>query len=427
MSDPGRIRSVDEHRAALCRDLAPLTPVALPVADAVGRVLAEPVHARVALPRFDHAAMDGFAVRAADLGAGAGTDAGLPVVGTSGAGLPGPEFLAAGTAIRIMTGAPMPTAADAVVPFEWTQDASGTAGVPTVRVDRPVPVGANIRRAGEDVAAGVLVAAAGAVLDPRTAGLIAATGTGSVLVHPAPRVAVLTTGTELVGAGADPDHLAAGAVHDSTAVTLVAELRALGAQAHAVGPAGDDPGDFLVRLDQAVRDVDLLITTGGISAGDRDVVKAALAGRDGFWFGPVAVRPGRPQGAGALVVDTGDGGRRVPVIALPGTPAATYLAFQCFVRPVLGLLAGGAATVEVQVEVAAPVRRSRDRTLLLPGRYDGDGRAEVLPGHAGHSQRLVAAADLILVVPPGSEDLPAGAKIGAIAPAGAGSARARAR
>ncbi|MEQ6903742.1 gephyrin-like molybdotransferase Glp [Nocardioides sp. YIM 152588] len=419
MDLPAPARSVEEHRAALLADLAPLAPVATPPADAVGRRLAEPVVAAVALPRFDHAAMDGFAVHASDLAPPAAADAGLPVSGTIGAGVPGPGALERGTAIRIMTGAPVPPGADAVVPFEWTTSVHGR-----VLVGRPVAAGANIRRAGEDVAAGDEVAAAGAVLAPRTVGLLAATGVGDVLVRPAPRVVVLTTGTELVPAGTPADRLAAGAVHDSTAVALVAELRALGAQARAVGPVGDEPEDFLVALDQAVRDADLVVTTGGISAGDRDVVKAALSGRDGFWFGPVAVRPGRPQGAGSLVVESG-GSRRVPVVALPGTPAATYLAFQCFVRPVLALLAGAdpvRAGVDVPVEVAAPVRRSPDRTLLLPGTYDAEGRALVLPGHAGHSQRLLARADLVLVVPPGSEDLPAGARIGAIVPAGAGDA-----
>ncbi|TYL46323.1 molybdopterin molybdotransferase MoeA [Nocardioides sp. BGMRC 2183] len=406
MSAPGAARGVAEHLTDLLDGLAALAPVDLGLAEAVGRVLAVDVAAAVAVPRFDHAAMDGYAVRAAECAAGEP----LPVVAAIGAGAAGPSELESGAAVRIMTGAPVPPGADTVVPFEATVQTTDAR----VRLPADVRGGAHIRRAGEDVAAGEVVAAAGDILDPRTAGLLAATGTARVTVHPAPRLVVLTTGSELVPAGTDPAHLAPGAIHDSTAVILAAEARALGVEVVHRGPVGDDPEAFLVLLHDAVRSADLVVTTGGVSAGDHDVVKAALAGRAGFWFGQVAVRPGRPQGHGVLHVDGEHGRRAVPVVNLPGTPAASYLTFQAFVRPLLAVLSGAAPEVTTQVPLAAAVRRPPDRTLLLPARYDADGRAVPLPGHVGHSQRLLAEAELVLVVPPGADDLPEGARIGAI-------------
>lgn len=409
MNPTGPLRTFAEHRSSLLAGIAPLPAQRLELTAAIGGVLAADVRAAVALPRFDHAAMDGYALRSAD------APGRLPVVATLEAG-DGPHILAAGTAVRIMTGAPVPTGADAVVAFEEAAG-SGTG----VEIGA-VAAGAHVRRAGEDVAAGDVVAPAGTVLDPRTAGLAAATGVGSVQVHRTPRLVVLTTGAELVPAGTDADHLAAGAVHDSTAVSLVAEARARGFEVTHRGPVGDDPEDFLVLLHEAVRGADLVVTTGGVSAGTRDVVKDALGRHADFWFGPVAVRPGRPQGHGALSVDGDFGPRRVPVITLPGTPAASTLTFLAFALPVLEALAGRApapsgsdGSVGSEVVLGEDVRCRPDRTTLLAGRYDDHRRAVVLPGHVGHSQRLLAAAEVVLVVPPGDGAVPAGARIGAIA------------
>lgn len=425
MNDSQQPRSFDEHRTALLAGIAALPPVTVDLTEAIGSTLAAGVRAAVALPRFDHAAMDGYAVRAAD------APGRLPVVATLEAG-DGPHVLAPGTAVQIMTGAPVPHGADAVVAFEEadrvTDPGGGLVGGEAVAVGA-VAAGAHVRRAAEDVAHGELVAGAGSVLDPRTAGLAAATGVGRVQVHRTPRLVVLTTGAELVPAGTDPAHLREGAVHDSTAVTLLAEARARGFHAVHRGPVGDDPEDFLVLLHEAVREADLVVTTGGVSAGTRDVVKAALRRRTEFWFGPVAVRPGRPQGHGTLTVDGADGraGRRsVPVITLPGTPSASALTFLAFVVPVLEALAGRTPSVS-DVELAAPVRRRPDRTVLLAAAHDERGRAVVLPGHVGHSQRLLAAAELVLVVPPGDGEVAEGARIGAIALGRSGPAATKGR
>ncbi|UMG93726.1 gephyrin-like molybdotransferase Glp [Nocardioides sp. TF02-7] len=398
----------------------------MPLPDALGLVCATTVHAAVPVPRFDHAAMDGYAVRAADVAAaGDGAPVELPVVGAVAAGDAAVPALAAGTAVRIMTGAPVPDGADTVVPFEWTDERTGRTG--PVRVLRAAPAGRHVRRAGEDVAGGTAVAAAGAVLGPHHLGLLAAAGLPDVPVHPAPRVAVLATGAELVGAGAQLDDLP-GQVVDSNTVALVAAVRRAGARAVLPGPAPDDTDLFLDRLQRAADAADLVVTTGGISAGDHDVVKAALGGRDEFWFGPVAVRPGRPQGCGA--VRSGDG-RTVPVVALPGTPVAAFTSWCLFALPAVRRLAGRPAGVARRLPLGVPVTAGPDRTSVLPATVDRatgtvapagrrtDGAAggpqrmtsaDPAPG-AGHSLRMLAAADALLLVPPQGRLLPAGTDV----------------
>lgn len=385
---------VDAHVARILALLSPLPPVTVPVADALGLVNAADVSAPAALPRFDHAAMDGYAVRAADV-AGPVT---LPVAGVVAAGDAALPALAPGTAWRIMTGAPVPAGADAVVPFEWTD-----RGHERVTIDRPVVPGRHVRRAGEDVLAGAVVAATGAVLTPSRLALLAGVGVVSVAVRPAPRVAVIATGAELTVGGA----VGAGQVSDSNTVAISAAAVAAGARVRAHGPVTDAPGALLEQLASAVEDADLVVTTGGVSAGDHDVVKAALRGHEGFWFGGVAVKPGRPQGCGAVAASDG---RRVPVVCLPGTPVAAYSSFRLFAEPAVRALAGRSPSSERAV-LDAPVEVATDRTLVLPAASVAPGRVAQLPGHVGHSQRLLAAADVLLVVPPGEGPLPAGAEV----------------
>lgn len=373
MPDP----SVADHRTRVRQALTPLPgPVEVPLAGAHGRVLAADVVAAVAVPPFDHAAMDGFAVRAADV---ASVPVELPVAGVVAAGDPVPT-LQAGTAIRIMTGAELPPGADLVVPFEWT------AGSDPVRVLETAAAGRHVRRRGEDVDAGEVAVPAGTTLGPAHVGLLASVGHRTVPVRPRPRLGVLSTGAELVN----------GDVPDSNSATIAAAAAGLGAEVTCFGPVGDDPAAFRARLRDAAAASDLVVTTGGISAGDHDVVKAVLRDEPGFWFGKVAQRPGRPQGFGVLDVD----GRAVPVLTLPGTPVAAYGAFLLYGRDALAVLAGDPAGAPVRrVRLGAPVHAG-DRTVLLPGVYDDNGHVVPLPGHAGHSQRLLARAEVLLVVPP---------------------------
>lgn len=382
MTDPAC--SVDEHRSRVLEGVRALDPEVVPLAEALGRVLAADVAATLSVPPFDHAAMDGFAVRAADVAA---VPVSLPVTGAVAAG-DAVTPLAPGTAVRIMTGAPVPPEADLVVPFEWT------SGTDPVEVRERADAGRHIRFEGEDVRAGEVALAAGARLGPAQLGLLTSVGASAVPVHARPRVAVLSTGAELV----------AGQVPDSNSPTLVAAARDAGADAAAFGPAPDDLAGFRALLATAVEAADVVVTTGGISAGDHDVVKAALRDDPAFWFGPVAMKPGRPQGCGVVVASDG---RRVPVVTLPGTPIAAHAAFLLYVVPLLHAL-GGSSWRPATAPLAAAVRAG-DRTVLLPAAFsDASGAVAPLPGHAGHSQRLLAAADALLVVPPSGRLLPEG-------------------
>ncbi|MDQ6522897.1 molybdopterin molybdotransferase MoeA [Nocardioides sp. LHD-245] len=395
MTDPsgsgpaGRSASVADHRARIRAGVAPLDrSESLPVDEARGRVLAADVAAALAVPPFDHAAMDGFAVRAAEVVA---PPVELPVVGVVAAGDPAPPDLPAGAAYRIMTGAPVPAGADLVIPFEWT------TGTDPVRVERSAGAGRHVRRQGEDVGAGEVALRAGTRLGAAQLGLLTSMGVAEVAVRPRPRLGVIATGAELVG----------GQIPDSNTRTLLAAGRAEGAVATAHGPAPDDPDGFRSMLAAAAEVSDLVVTTGGISAGDHDVVKAALAGTDGFWFGPVALKPGRPQGFGRVRASDG---RQVPVLTLPGTPIAAYAAFLLFGREALARLGGAAGAATRRAPLGVPVAAG-DRTVVLPGVYDENGHVVPLPGHAGHSQRLLAQAEVLMVVPPVGGELAAGRSI----------------
>lgn len=387
------------------------------VTEALGRMLAEPVAARLAVPPYDQAAMDGFAVRAVDIAAASGrVPVVLPVAGVVAAGDSAPP-LPDGQAIRIMTGAAIPAGADLVVPFEWTD-----GGAP-VSVHRAASPGAHIRREGEDVAADEVALMAGSAIGAARIGLLTSIGVSEVAVRRRPRLAVLSTGAELTPLAGEQAPSARRAVPlgtsngpvrspeptqvpDSNTATLLAAGRAAGCEVEAFGPVPDDVATFRARLADAAARADLVVTTGGISAGDHDVVKAALGTDDHFWFGPVALKPGRPQGCG--VVHAADG-RAVPVVTLPGTPIAAASAFALFVLPALSALAG-APWRPRQAALATTVEGS-DRTVLLPGVCINGGRITPLQGHAGHSQRLLAAADALLVVPPTGKVVPAGTRV----------------
>ena len=388
---------VEAHLDRILALVTPPAPVAVPVADALGLVTAADVVAPLDLPRFDHAAMDGYAVRAADVS----EPVSLPVAGVVAAGDARLPTLAPGTAWRIMTGAPVPAGADAVVPFEWTD-----RGADLVRIRRAVAGAQNIRVAGEDVLAGRVALLAGTELAPRHLAFLAAIGCGEVSVRPAARVAVVTTGEELAGAGAD---LGQARIPDSNRVALVAAARAAGAAVVSSVTVPDDPAALVAQLARVAEEADLVVTTGGISAGDHDVVKGALAERADFWFGSVAVKPGRPQGCGVL---RSADARRVPVVCLPGTPAAAYASFRLFAEPAIRALGCRRPVVlRSRAVLGTSVTPAADRTLLLPAIHAAGGRVTQLAGHVGHSQRLLAAADVLLVVPPGDAPLAVGTEV----------------
>jgi len=302
------LRSVSDHQVRIADLIGTLAPTTVAVADARGLVLAEPVTAAEQLPSFDNSAMDGYAVRAVDIAqASPEAPVRLPVAADIPAGSSGGE-LAPGTAHRIMTGAPLPRGADAVVEVEATD-----AGTDVVAISGARDAGSFVRRAGADVSTGATVLDAGSVIGPAQVGLLAALGVAEVVVRPRPRVLVCSTGSELT----DDPAPGSGQIRDSNSHMLAAAVEDAGAIAIRrlwVADAEVDAG------------VDLILTSGGVSAGAYEVVKDALGPR-GVEFTKVAMQPGMPQGSGTYD-DTA-------VVCLPGNPVSSLVSFEVFVRPAL--------------------------------------------------------------------------------------------
>ena len=396
------MRPVEEHAAAVAALVAPTGTETVPLAQARDRVLAADLTSPVALPPFANSAMDGYAVRAADL---AGPPVTLPVPEDVPAGRVDGPPLAAGTAHRIMTGAPLPDGADAVVQVEWTD--GGLPGA-TVTVARAVEVGQSVRGAGEDVSAGQVVLTAGTVLGPAQIGLAAAVGAAELLVHRRPRVLVLSTGSELVAPGQPLRH---GHIHESNGPMLAAAIDDAGGQARLLRFVPDDVEEFLATLDAALEDepTDLVVTSGGVSAGAYEVVKDAFASR-GVTFTKVAMQPGMPQGAGRY----DHAGHAVPVVTLPGNPVSSLVSFEVFVRPVLRAAAGHPhpgrprVTARVSEDVGSPAGRRQFRR----GRLDAvTGTVSPVGGAGSHLLAALAHADCLFVVGEDVTEVAAGTEV----------------
>ena len=401
---PMRLRTVEEHVDAVLAGASPTPAVFLPLAAASGLVLAVPVASRVSLPAFDNSAMDGYAVRLADV-AGASPDEPvvLPVVDDVPAGDARAVTLRPGTAIRIMTGAPVPGGTQAVVPFEDTD-----SGTTSVRVSVAPAPGAHVRLLGEDVAVGEEVLAAGTLVGPAQVGLLAACGHTHAPVHRAPRVLVLSTGSELVPAG---QPLGPGRIHDSNGPMLVAAARSLGAQVVTAAAVRDVPGALADAVRAHLDDVDLVLTSAGVSAGAYDVVREDLrtlaADPSDVQLVQVAMQPGKPQGLAFV------GPRRVPVLALPGNPVSAYVSFHLFVRPVLRRLAGHttleAPVVRARLTDAVQHRLGRRGYLRVRLAAGIDGwEATPVGGNGSHLLGALAHADALLVVPEDVDAMAAG-------------------
>ncbi|HYY11579.1 MAG TPA: gephyrin-like molybdotransferase Glp [Kineosporiaceae bacterium] len=383
--------TVEEHRGRALAAFAPLPPVRVPLLRALGLVLAEDVVSSLVLPPFENSAMDGFAVRAADVAAASDADpVVLPVLGEVAAGGGRPAALEPGTAVRIMTGAPVPPGADAVVPVEWT---AGWTDGERVVVHRAAEPGAFVRAAGGDVESGEVVLRAGARLSPRHLALLAAVGCADVAVRPAPRVVVLSTGSELVPLGQDPRY---GEIHDSNGYGLTAAAAELGADASYAGIVADEPGAVRAALEAAAASADLVLTSGGVSAGTRDTVKEVLTALGTVRFDKVAMQPGMPQGFGTI------GG--TPVFTLPGNPVSSMVSFEVFVRPALLAVLGVEGWQRPRVEAAATVgwsapagRRQYARATL--DRHDGQVTVTPVGAQGSHLAADLAVATCLAVVP----------------------------
>ncbi|QBI55861.1 molybdotransferase-like divisome protein Glp [Streptomonospora litoralis] len=405
------MKTVEQHISDVLDLVEPLEPVELDLLSAHGGVLAEPVASRVSLPQFDNSAMDGYAVAAADLaGASADEPVRLPVVADIPAGDVSAVAVRRGHCARIMTGAPLPRGADAVVPVEWTD-----GGRATVAVDREVRVGNAIRRSGEDVEKGATILQRGAVLGGAELAVLAAVGRGSALVHPRPRVVVLSTGAELVEPGSP---VGPGQIWESNSYMLAAAALDAGCVAYRHGFTGDDPAAVLATIEDVLAQADIVLTTGGVSMGAYDVVKEVLSGSGTVRFDKVAVQPGMPQGAGTV----GESG--TPILTLPGNPVSAYVSFQLFVRPALRRLRGLPTDPlpAVHARLTAPVphsprgRRSYLRAVL---QYDGgEGAtpytARPVTRQGSHQLSALAETNALVVVPESVTELAEGSVVEAV-------------
>jgi len=400
----GELETLDAHLARVLDAVHPLAPVDVPLADAAGNVLAIDLRSRLDIPVFDNSAMDGYAVRHADVAtASAAHPVTLRVVGEVAAGSVADPAIGPGEAVHIMTGAPLPSAADAVVPIEQTDRGHE---VVTVTV-APLP-GAHVRRAGEDLHAGDPVLAAGVRLTAGRLSAIAAAGHAHVAVHPKPRVGIISTGSELV----TPGHpLARGQIPESNSLLLAGLVREAGGDVAHVTSVPDDESELDDELARCLdARLDLIVLSGGVSVGAHDVVRAALEPLRTVGFHTIAMQPGKPQAFGMLHrgVET-----PTPVFGLPGNPVATAVSFEAFVRPALLRLQGAADVHRPRVTAVAargwrvphakvqfmPVSVVADRSTVA----GVDTRPRVRPATSGGSgSHLVgglASADGYAIVP----------------------------
>lgn len=384
---------VEDVRAFVLAACPPGPVVAVPLAQALGAVAGAEVRAREPVPAFDNSAMDGFAVRAADVAAAPTT---LRVVGTQLAGPVVPLELGRGEAVRIMTGAAVPAGADAVVMVERTSPGADDG---SVVIEAAVEPGTAVRRAGDDLRAGDVVVVPGTVLTPGRLGVLASVGAATVAVHRRPRVGVLSTGDELV----DVDRpLEPGLVRDSNRPTLLALVETSGFEPVDLGRAPDDEEAIASAVGGAVERCDAVLSSGGVSMGDVDLVKVVLDRiGDMRWF-QIAVKPAKPFAFGTVA--------GVPVFGLPGNPVSSMVSFELFARPALRRMAGfGDRDLErprVRAVAGEDLRRQPDGKVhylrvVTERRADGRWAVRSAGGQGSHQLAAMAAADGLAVLPDG--------------------------
>ena len=390
MIEVPELLTIDEALARVLEHARALPGEDVAVADAAGRVLASAAVARVDLPPFPSSAMDGYAVRATD------TPGVLTVAGRSAAGHPAGIELTTGNAIAISTGAVVPDGADAVVPVERTRGGEGTVDV------EQVARGENVRPRGGDTAAGDTVVPAGATCGPAQLGALAAVGLERVRCARRPRVAVLATGSELRLPG---EPLGPGEIYESNTVMLAAQVRRAGAEVEVHGAVADDADATRAALERGL-DADVLLTSGGVSVGEHDLVRGLLAELgvvEVFWR--VAVKPGKP-------VAFSTRGSTL-VFGLPGNPVSSFVGFELFVRPALAALQGASdprpAFLPARLGAALPRNAARDE--LVRARIGDGGIVQPLTGQESHMIARAAHANALVLVPRGDGELAAGSAV----------------
>jgi molybdopterin molybdotransferase len=390
--------SVEEAIDIILRAVHPLPPVQVPFTDALGLVLAEDVHAAEPMPPFKAASVDGYAVIAADPS---------PIrrlVGEQSAGYVAEVKVTPGTVVRVTTGAPIPPGTDAVVMVEFTQEKDGQIEIKTT-----VEAGSNIRPIGQDLAQWQLVLAQGTFLEAPEIGLLAMIGKTQVLAYPAPRVGVMSTGDELVEPG---DPLKPGQIRDANRFSLMSAVREAGGIAVDLGRITDEAGTLQETIERGLHQADVLLTSGGVSMGQLDLVKPYLAKRGTIHFGRVRAKPGKP-----VTFATLDG---VPVFAMPGFPVSALVSFEVYVRPALLKMAGHTRLHRPrrQVTLTHDVPHTAGRTEFQRAivTRDANGRyTAVTTGYQGSGRLLsMHGANALLILPYQQGDFLTGSEVEAI-------------
>ena len=375
--------SVEEARRRVLSAFVPLTSIDIPVGDARGYVLASDLFAPHALPRFDNSAMDGYAVRGEETkDASEGSPVVLEVAGEVRAGDPGDIKVLPGTAVRIMTGAPLPAGADAVVQVEETEEAEGR-----VTITGATPIGRNVRPAGDDLAAGELLVGAGTELGAGELALLASMGFSPLPVTRRPKVAVLVTGDELVAPEAQPKP---GQIRDSNSVALAALVEDAGADLMPFPSVPDDRAAVLEAFGRAADVADLVVSSGGVAVGKYDFVKEVVEELGGIDLWRVAMQPGKPVVLGNV--------KGTPFLGLPGNPVSIHVGFEQFVRPAIRKMRGCKHLLRptIRARLTEPVakRAGRLHFVRVRLRADSEGWLATPTGPQGsHIQSSLVECD----------------------------------
>lgn len=406
--------SVEEALDKVLGYVGVLSEEEAPILDSLGQVLAENVASPLNVPPLDNSAMDGYAVRSSDTrGASGESPRLLRVIDTVAAGSISEYEVEPGSAIRIMTGAPVPRGADSVVPFEDTDETSRPAPATEIGILKEVESGLNIRRAGEDIAKGSLVLRRGAVISPAEIGVLASLGRRTVRVIRRPLVAILATGNELVGAG---EPLPRGKIYNSNSYSLAALVKYYGGIPKILGIAQDSEDSVVSSLRHGL-EADLLITSGGVSVGDYDVVKDVLAKQGEIDFWTVRMKPGKPLAFGVI-----KGVRRagtetsIPHLGLPGNPVSAMITFELFARPVILKMMGrenlARPTIEAVLEgsvVNRDLRRIFARVVVE--RRGGQYFARLTGPQGSGILTSVSLANGLAIIPEDREKVAAGDRV----------------
>ncbi|MFT6292991.1 MAG: molybdenum cofactor synthesis domain-containing protein [Ilumatobacter sp.] len=403
---------LEDAQEFVLRSCPPMAPVEISRLNAGGLVIAAWVVSAEIVPPFDNTAVDGYAVQAADVAAAAEQPVELIVVGEIAAGAAPDRPIGPGETIRIMTGAPLPEGCDAIVMVEDSERLGlDAAGVERVRLSATVPVGAAIRHAGDDVKVGEEMFPAGTRITPAIEAVLASINAQTLLVYPRLRVAVLSTGDELIDDGSP---LKLGQIRESNKTMLAAMLAEAGCEVVDLGVVRDDEAELERVLRSAALDCDAIVSSGGVSMGDYDVVKAVLGRIADMTWMQMAIKPAKPFAFGTL---TRDDGTAVPIFGLPGNPVSSLVSFELMARPALRRMMGHSRLARTSLVAVADTdfKRSTDGKVhfaRVNGEFADDGRFHIRPVAAQGSHQLAAtaSADAMAVIPDG-DGFPAGADV----------------